>query len=64
MKKTCKYIRIIVIILMCFQLLGVFTSISFAQEEIDIVDTAIASYQDDGNSHITGPYYSTLKILI
>lgn len=50
--------------LMCFQLLVVFTSISFAQEEIDIVDSAIAAYQDDGNSHITGPYYSTLKTLI
>ena len=49
MKKTCKYIRIIVIMLMCFQLLGVFTSISFAQEEIDIVDTVniTDSYAND-----------------
>ena len=35
--------------LMCFQLLGVFTSISFAQEEIDIVDTVniTDSYAND-----------------
>jgi hypothetical protein len=49
---------------MCLQILSVFTPISFAQEEIDIADSAIAAYQDDGNSHITGPYYSTLKTLI
>ena len=27
------------------------------------LDIAIAAYQDDGNSHVTGPYYSTLKTL-
>ena len=39
MKKMCEYTRIIVMILMFFQILSVFTPISFAEEGTGILDT-------------------------
>ena len=49
MKNMSKYTRIIVTILVCFQLLGILILISFAEEEIDIVDTVnlTDSYAND-----------------